>query len=151
MAIAHTLKKFPYIPKDDLEKPPDQQTTFHLKTLSAKEQEEVEDSIPTVYESEVKGGRVSRAKRRELEKKGSKVSMKMKTGARVNTYLRIGLMGWDNFKDENGKLVEFLPPDVTGMCRWENIDRLGPDLRFEISQAIEEGNQISEKEEKNSK
>ncbi len=150
MAIAHTLKEFPYISMDDREAPEEERTTFMLKTLSAKEQEQVEDSVPTEFESEVKGGKVSRAKRKkQIAEDGSKVSMKMKTGARVNAYLRIGLVGWKNFRDHKGEQVEFAAPEL-GMCSWNNIDKLGPDLRFELSGAIEDGNTITEEEEKNS-
>ena len=61
---------------------------------------------------------------------------------------RIGLLGWENFQDENGNQMTFAPL-VQGLCPKSNYDQIEPEDRHELADAIEKGNTLGETEIKN--
>ncbi len=141
MAIAYVPGVFRYILLDEREaaKESKPHTVFLLKALTAREMEEVEGSLKFDFEVDAKAKEVSEGK----------ASQSVKPGAQVNAFLRIALRGWENFNGPDGKPVTFEPEKSTGMASWESIDKVVP-FRYELYNAIEDGNVVSGDEAKNS-
>lgn len=127
MAIALTLGDREVILKADLALPVEQRTVFIIRTLSARENADIDDMVQVLPNGKAH----------------------MPIGQKVLSTLRIGLKGWRNFRDGSGKEVPFAPPEQ-GMCAWENIDRLANEQRYELCNLIEGANSLSEDERKNS-
>ena len=140
MAVAYLPGKFKYVLKDERKaaKEGKEHTVFLLKALSARELEDLEASISLgmTFSKDEKGGEVTG-------------SQEIKPGEKVNAFLRIGLCGWENFKDAKGNEVEFKKEESTGMASWDSINMVVP-YRFELYNAIEDGNTVSQDEAKNS-
>lgn len=124
MAIAvDPNRTFDYVLKEDRDLPPEQQTVFKLKVLSARELARLEDSVSV------------------MDKDGN---WQVKVGTKTLEILSCGLRRWDNFRDRNGNLITF----VGSMD--DNFDRLRPEWRRELADAITEQANLSEDERKNS-
>lgn len=115
--ISYTAKEqFSYVPKADRELAPELQTKFHLRTLSSEEDDPV-------------------------------MTLQAAADARwANTALRFGLLGWENFKDVNGKPLTFKL--VAGVPSSETLD-LVKEIRFELAGAIRERGMMAQADEKN--
>jgi len=61
--------------------------------------------------------------------------------------LIFGLLGWENFKDKDGKVPEFKKSE-DGNCDLSNLDYLDDDA-YEIARAIIQRSQLSETDRKN--
>lgn len=119
-------KAFDYVLMCDRQLPLDQQTTFHLKVLTARELAEIED----------------KAARADMQG-----NLEFRSGTQVIRILTAGLKGWSNFKDSSGAEVPFR--DNNGTPRQENWDLLKPDWRRELANAITEQNRMTDAERKN--
>lgn len=118
---------FDYILGIDRKKPRQEQTVFKLKILSPTEEAEIQDSgISMVKEQE----------------------FKFNLGKKKIQILKAGLVGWNNFKDRDGKDVLF-NTDKNGEPTDESLSRLRPEWRTELANAITEQNTMSEEEIKN--
>lgn len=124
---------FNYVSKNDPDK--ENPTVFHLKNLDASDQARIEDSLAT-GKAPVGGSR------------DEDVRIEVSSGTNVLRILNAGLDGWENFKDENGNEVEFIK-DGRGKPKSDMFNYLPPSLRRELSNAITEGNTLSEEQEKN--
>lgn len=88
MVIARTpTERRPFVLPEERELPPEQQTTFWLRDLTAAESAQLKD-LGMAYDQ------------------GSDSTM-MRTGTSALRAVRAGLVGWDNFADEHGTPVEF--------------------------------------------
>lgn len=141
MAIAYVPGVFRYILKEEREAAAkgERHTVFLLKALTAREMEEVEGSLRFDFEVD--------AKKKEIGK--SSASQNVRPGEQVNAFLRIALRGWENFDGPDGKPVTFEAEKSTGMASWDSIDKVVP-FRYELYNAIEDGNKVSGDEAKNS-
>ncbi|MFH0907798.1 MAG: hypothetical protein V1929_03420 [bacterium] len=138
MAIAYDPDNFfDYVLERERKLPPDEQTIWHLKTLSAREMAAVENS----WQHKVSAD--------EETPKGKNVSMNMNRGTMIVELLRRGLCGWDNLLDRKGKPVAFIPGEKGGFCNAKNIDRVDPTDRHELAGAIEAGGKLDETDVKN--
>lgn len=123
MAIAvDPNRTFDYVLTEDRSLPAEQQTVFKLKVLSARELARLEDSVSV------------------MDKNGN---WQVKVGTKVLEILSCGLKGWANFKHQNGNLVIF-----SGASE-DSFDRLRPEWRRELADAITEQANLSEDEIKN--
>lgn len=120
-------KTFDYVLLCDRANPPEEQTVFQLRVLSARELAEIEDG----------------AIRSDREGK-----LEYLSGSQTIRILNYGLRGWRNFRDAAGNEVPFR--ENNGKPRGENWDCLLPEWRRELANAITEQNRISETERKNS-
>jgi hypothetical protein len=138
MAIAYVPGVFRYILLAEREaaKEGKRHTVFLLKALTAREMEEVEGSLK--FKFDVKGKEVG----------DGSASQDVKPGEKVNAFLRIALRGWENFDDPDGEPVTFEAEKSTGMASWDSIDKVVP-FRYELYNAIEDGNKVSGDEAKN--
>lgn len=129
MAIAVDPNKIvPYVLKEDRHLPPDQQTIWKTKILTARQHAHLQDYA--------------------VQANSTDSSMFVKSGSTVLETIKMGLYGWENFKDENGKEVEWRIKD--GIPLDENFDRMQPRWRQEISKFISERNTLSAEQIKNS-
>lgn len=129
MLIARDPKKVQdYVLEQDRKNPPEKQTVFKIRFLTSREQAEIENAVSM----------------------GSDGQAKLEYGTIKLSILRRGLMGWSNFKDEEGKDAPFERENGTGLVKESTIDRLYPAWQTEISNAITANNSISGDQEKNS-
>ena len=140
MAIAYVPGIFRYIllAERKAAKEGKPHTVFLLKALTALEMEDVEGSLKFKFDVDAKAKEVG----------GGSASQEMKPGEQVNAFLRIALKGWENFDGPDGKPVTFETEESTGMASWDSIDKVVP-FRYELYNAIEDGNKVSEDEVKN--
>ena len=128
MPIALDPKQtFSFVLKDDLDLPEDQRTTFTLRGLTVSEEAMVTDSM--------------------IAATSSADEFSLRTGTHQLTVLRLGLKGWTNFNDAEGKPVAFEvakghPKHVTD----DALDRILPRHRQEIANAILERGTVTEDE-----
>ncbi len=108
MAIALNLKAVDFVLKCDKDLPPEEQTIFKIKPLTAKQYMEMADT---------------------MEYSGETVKH---MGLATYNMLKIGLIGWKNFKDAEGNDVSF----ITNMD--DNLNRIPADYRMELSTKITE-------------
>lgn len=127
---------FDYVLAADRDKPPEKQTIFHLKTLTARDTEAIENAWRTMM-----SGDKDKVAEKDLVLALNRGTMTIET-------LKRGLCGWDNFLDARGKPIPFLPCE-RAICPMKNIDRLQPDDRHELAKAIEDGAHLSESDRKN--
>lgn len=127
MAIAiDPNKTFEYVLLCDRELPPEEQTIFHLKALSARELAEIQD----------------KAARADMDG-----NFEFRSGSQTLRILEIGVRGWKNLRDAQGNEIAFR--ENNGRPRGENWDLLLPEWRRELANAITEQNRISGAERKN--
>lgn len=120
-------QRFDYVLECDRALPADQQTTFELRGLTVAEEARIEDGLAQL----VDGG------------------FNMRSGQQKLGILRLGLVGWRNFKSGDGAEVPFEtikghPQHVTDAC----LDRLDPDWRVELANAITERGKLTPAEKK---
>lgn len=128
MAIAvDPARTFDYVLQCDRELPKEQQTVFQLKVLTAKELAQIEDNAVVIDKEE---------------------KIAVNSGSTVLKTLRVGLQAWENFKDANGNPVMF--QRKAGIVCYENFDRLRPEWRRELANAITEQTRLTEDQVKNS-
>jgi hypothetical protein len=131
MAIAYNPNKvFDYVLEADRNLKPELRTVFKLKTLSANEMAQVEDGWKITPGAD------------------EKTLISLNRGSATVNLLRIGLRGWQNFKDTEGAHIPFADPEH-GMCAMANIDKLTPTDRHELAHAIEDGTKVTETDRKN--
>jgi len=119
-------KSWEYVLLVDRELPPEQQTVFELKALSARE-------LATIEDGSVRSDREGK--------------LEYLSGTQTIRILELGVRGWRNFKDPAGTDVPFR--ENNGKPRHENWDLLRPEWRRELANAITEQNRLSEEERKN--
>ncbi len=119
-------KSWDYVLLVDRELPPEQQTIFELKVLSARDLAAIQDGAT---KGNVDG------------------SLEFKSGTQTLRILEMGVRGWRNFKDDTGADVPYR--ENNGKPRPENWDCLRPEWRRELANAITEQNRLSEEERKN--
>lgn len=141
MAIAYVPGVFRYILLAEREaaKKGERHTVFLLKALTAREMEEVEGSLRFKFDVDTKAKDV----------KGGSATQDVRPGEQVNAFLRIALKGWERFDGPDGKPVTFEAEKSTGMASWDSIDKVVP-FRYELYNAIEDGNKVSGDEVKKS-
>ena len=124
MAIAvDPQRTIRYVLLQDAALPLPEQTTFLLKTFSARELAQIEDgsaSISATGEQRVYTG-----------------SMRLRA-------LEIALVGWENFKERSGLAVPF-----DEVNRGKNLDRLAPEWRREMANHVLAETRLTEAEVKN--
>jgi hypothetical protein len=69
-------------------------------------------------------------------------------GNKTELVLRYGLVGWENFRDAQGQVIEF-KKDKDGHCDVVNFDYLSDLTMLELRNAIQDRNEIQEEERKN--
>ncbi len=119
-------KTWEYVLLADQELPPEQQTVFELKTLSARELAAIQDGAT---KGNVDG------------------TLEFKSGTQTLRILDLGVSGWRNFRDAQGAEVAFR--ENNGKPRPENWDCLRPEWRRELANAVTEQNRLTEEERKN--
>lgn len=128
MPIALDPKQtFEFVLQDDLDLPEDQRTSFTLRGLTVSEEATVTDSM--------------------IAATSGVDEFSLRTGTHQLTVLRLGLKGWSNFNDAEGKPVAFEtikghPKHITDEC----LDRILPKHRQEIANAILERGSVTEAE-----
>jgi len=123
MALSLNLNKVPFILECDRDEPEEKQTTFYIRPLSAKQSATLQDSM-------------------KFSGVGKEATMQ-NIGSNTLDMVRIGLVGWDNFKDEEGKDIKFLK-DMDA-----NLDRLAVTYRYELAGKIMELSNLGDEEVKN--
>ncbi|MDA8122246.1 MAG: hypothetical protein M0Z38_06745 [Deltaproteobacteria bacterium] len=119
-------KVIEYVLLCDRDLPPEEQTMFELKVLTARELAKIEDGSAR---ADVSG------------------NIEFRSGTQVINILNVGLKGWRNFKDAQGREVPFR--ENNGAPRPENWDYLTPDWRRELANAVTEQTRVTETERKN--
>ena len=111
-----------YVVTDEQELPSEQQTTFKLKNLTVREMERLKNSL--------------------FRKQGSgkKAKEELLLGSQERQSLEMGLVGWENFLDQEGNPIDF---------QTANIDWIPAKARAEIALEIRGESELSEDEEKN--
>lgn len=120
-----------YVPKCERDLPVETQTVFLLRPLTARDAARMQDDI-----AEVMTG-----------KKSENSTMKINSGSNVLRALELGLAGWENFKTNDGKDVEWR--ENNGKPRPEMFDCLPADIRRELAEVIIEGRDLTESSAKN--
>jgi hypothetical protein len=100
-------------------------TVFKLKPLTARQLAQIEDMLVVHL-----GGGV-----------------RLNTGMQTLEVLRLGLVGWENFKDAAGNPVPFVP--ITPKDE-RSLDLLHPRWRVELANAVTEHAKLTEEQRKNS-
>ena len=111
-----------FIVKDEIELPTAEQTVFKIKSLTVRESEILKNVLFTKQGS------------------GEKAVEKLLIGSQERRALEMGLVGWDNFIDQNGNAISY--------CQ-QNIDYIPAKYRTEIALEIRGENELSEDEIKN--
>lgn len=107
--------------------PKEKQTVFELRVLTARELAQLEDELS------------------EVDMRGT---IKVKAGSQVLKILKLGLVGWKNFKDGKGNEIQF-QKDKEGVPREQNWNYLKQNWRREIADAITEQTNLTEEQLKN--
>lgn len=117
--------------------PAEQQTRFKLRTLSTRQRFRLMDLT-------------------RVDGRSGKVEIR--TGEIQYTALRVGLVGWESFKDADGQDIEFLRDkgkvNVNGIDVHEpptdgTLDRLTSEDAFELAEAITSANHLTKADAKN--
>lgn len=119
-------KSWDYVLLVDRMLPPEEQTVFNLRVLSARELAEIEDGAA---KSDLAG------------------NIEFRGGTQTLRILSLGVTGWRNFRDAQGNEITFR--ENNGKPRAENWDCLRPEWRKELANAVTEQNRLSEEERKN--
>ena len=129
MAKAATIGEFDYVLKADRDAPEEERTVFRLRTLSYEETESVTQAA-------------------RLGEDGINLGSMMMSARRA---LNFGLLGWENFRTPEGEEVQF---SASGKgLRRRLSERTLTALRhhaIELTEAITNGSELSEEDEKNS-
>lgn len=132
MPIAITPNStFDYVLKLDRDKPEDERTRFKLRSLTAAEQAKVEDQSASLSgENEIR----------------------VRSGSTVLEALKMALVGWEGFKDQQGNDVPFRSTTrkVNGVDVVQgdvaNLDWLAPEWRRELAEAITARGRLTEED-----
>ena len=124
MAIALSTDKQEYVLDSDKDLDTKLQTTFFIKPLSAKQFAAVQDKMK--ISSDTKNFSINNI------------------GTYTLDILQMGLVGWSNFVDAEGKQIKWMNKDME-----KNIDRIPADARFELSTQIMDSNNLKEDDSKN--
>lgn len=124
-------EKIRYIPKCDRELPAERQTAFLLRPMKAKDAAKMQDGAAEI----------------DLARDQKDSTLRLRSGTQELEVLRLGLAGWENFKDANGAEVEYR--ENNGNPRPEVLDRIPAKIRRELAEAIIEGGTLSESAGKN--
>lgn len=126
---------YEYVLECDRDLPDDEQTRWKLKVLTLGELASLEDSL---FRLDPESGEA-----------------RLLTGSHATKILKIGLLGWSGFRDANGDDVPFRTrtvgratgkrEEVTDEC----LERLHPDWRRELANAITEQARPTQGERKN--
>lgn len=111
-----------YVLRAERELPPEQQTVFLLKALTARETADVEDAL--FFQTAI----------------GTMV----RNGSQRLRILGLGVVGWENFPDSQGRPVPFNTQDKAA-----NWDRIAPEYQTELANAIMEANRLNAADRKN--
>lgn len=122
-------KKYKYVPKCERDLDPKDQTVFFLNMPTARSAANLQDNIT------------------ESTLASDQAIMRVKSGSSVLSALKVGLRGWENFKDSQGHDVEWR--ENNGNPRPEMFDAIPPDLRRELAEVITTGIGLDEEQEKN--
>lgn len=120
-------RTFDYVLKE--ERGSENPTIFKLKVLTARELAEIEDSVSSFFSGK------------------GEVELRIRPGTEILQILKRGLRGWENFKDDKGNNIPFR--ENNAVPREDNFDRIRPEWRRELANAITEMLTMSEEEEKN--
>jgi hypothetical protein len=128
MAIARGVRQFTYVLEEERSLPPEKQTRWHLRTLTYSQAEDV-GSI------EVQQDQFGQRR----------ITTNAIKWARL--VLNFGLHGWENFRDESGKEIEFrvgsscdhraLPNDILDLIRPTWAIELADQIRNEANLDLE--------------
>lgn len=140
MAVARSMQEREFILSCDKELPLDQQTIFLIRPLSSKEQIAISDLV-----SKADGMTAEIVIEKDGEKRTHRSPVPANFSERSDDTVMRCLVGWKNYKDEDGKELDFkaMEPSV-----W--INRLFPEWREEIATFADSLNYPSEAELKNS-
>jgi len=117
-----------YVLEEDRSLDPKDQTRFKIKFLTNRQRAEIEDNIG------------------KMNKDGS---YELRAGSYPMDIVKLGLMGWEGFKNENGEDVPFTKTSGTDKASEKSLDYLRPAWITELANAITEKNTITEDEQKN--
>jgi hypothetical protein len=126
--------------RDDKGNPTDGATVFELGTLDGTLMARIKDLQAD-------------SKIRELEAGMQSVDVVMTLHAAAMEACRVGIRGWSNFLDEDGKEIKFeARNEVIGRKQYhvltsEAVGRIPPDLAMEIMQSLVQTNSISKEDE----
>jgi len=126
-------ESFDYVLEEERAMPPERQTVFLLRGLTISEETALNN---TILASDMGGD-----------------EMKWKTGDYQLKTLRLGLLGWSNFKDIEGVEVEFVSRSqrehrkrIDSGVTLECLDRLSSANRGELANAIGSRGRVTEPE-----
>jgi len=133
---AFKLEEFDYVLFSERELPPEDQTTFRLRPITAPENKRLQDLL--VQRSNGSGHTLN-------------------PGTAQYAALMAGLRGWSNLQDDEGNPVEFeaargaaspLGKSLTGCPTPESLDKIQPAMT-ELANAIIDGAEITKDDAKN--
>lgn len=119
MALALSINKTEYILKSDKDLDKKEQTLFFIKPLTARQFATVQDAMKISGDD----------KRFSIDN----------IGTYTLDILQMGLVGWDNFLDIEGKPVKWNEKNMD-----KNIDRIPADARFELSTQVMDSSNLKE-------
>ena len=123
-----------FIAEDDRELPAEQQTVFLIRSLSARQQADVQNNSITVS-----------------NQGGGDMDTEVKTGEWAISVLNYGLTGWENFPPGEDKDLPFRA-NGAGQKRKvsdDTLSRIPTGVRSELAAAIWDGTDLADKEAKN--
>ncbi len=138
MVIAITPgETWDFIIESERELPAEEQTTWILRALGYTENNRIQDN----------------ALKQEL---GDDGGVQLRAGSYMDKVIRAGLVGWKNFKDADGILVEF-ETEISGSERRkkrkeptiDTLDRIPPEVLTDLANAIVRHNVLDASAEKN--
>ena len=115
-----------YVVVDERELNPEEQTTFLVKNLSLREVEVLRNCM---FASETSG-----------KKKSKNTKDRFYLGTQERMSLEIGIVGWENFEEENGRMIPFTK---------DNLEMIPIEYRAELALEVRRENDPAEDEEKN--
>lgn len=129
-------REYRYVLRRDRALPRDQQTVFHYRVLLARERAQLEDEVTSVVDGDFR-------------------TTPNQTNLRT---LEAALVGWDNYRDEDGDLIPFhldsKPRMILGSLRCgpsqDTLDRLRFEDVAELAVAIRAGQHLTQDDAKNS-
>lgn len=139
MAVARSMIKREFVLSCDKELPHEQQTKFFVMPLSSKHLIEINDLC-----SKGEGMFVETVWEKGDERRIQKTPVIATEQEREDATVSRGLVGWENYKDEEGNEIEFAK-----LSSEERLNRLYPAWRSEIAMFIDSLNYPSEGELKN--
>lgn len=112
-----------FVTKAEKKLPPEKQTSFKVRFLTASQQAEIRDTLYNV-------SGLGKARKERIQ-----------TGTADLQTLKYGLVGWSNFLDDNGSPVNFDLGKIDDM-----IDMIPPEARSEIASHVRGESEVTEGE-----